>query len=202
MMDDARLQQLLAAYRLKDETRTGWELRDVERPESVAAHSWGVAFLTLLYGPETGKDINLHRALKMAVLHDVAEAWTGDHLTRADDTGAVTQPDGKNMEERRAMEQFAETASFPDIMELWEAYSAKQTPESRFVKDMDLIDMVLQAYLYEIRDRYDPDADNSPFDEYEHMDEFFATTEPRLTTDTGKTLFDTIRSAYEEAKQG
>lgn len=30
---------LLNALKLKDETRTGWELRNIEQPESVADHT-------------------------------------------------------------------------------------------------------------------------------------------------------------------
>ena len=37
--DDA-IEALARAYALKDETRTGWQLREVEDPESVAAHTW------------------------------------------------------------------------------------------------------------------------------------------------------------------
>jgi len=41
---------LLKAIELKDENRTGWELRNIENPESVAGHSWGTAILTMVHG--------------------------------------------------------------------------------------------------------------------------------------------------------
>src|SRR6056297_1841506 len=84
----AALDALLDAYALKDEGRTGWQLRGVDAPESVAAHSWGVAYLVLALGDRFRgdlPDIDLDRALRLAVVHDVAEAETGDVATRARD---------------------------------------------------------------------------------------------------------------------
>ena len=75
------LTTLLGAYRLKDEARSGWVLRGVERPESVAAHSWGTALLCLIFAGEAGVDRG--RALAIATAHDVAEAEIGDIPARA-----------------------------------------------------------------------------------------------------------------------
>src|SRR6056297_2108276 len=85
---DPTLDALLDAYALKDERRTGWQLRGIDAPESVAAHAWGVAYLVLALGDRfRGElpDIDLDRALRLAVVHDVAEAETGDVATRARD---------------------------------------------------------------------------------------------------------------------
>jgi len=65
---------------------------------------------------------------------------------------------------------------------------------------MDLVDMCVQALYYEREGRYDPDADDA-FTEYDRLDEFFATAEPRLSTAVGRDLFDRLRAAYEDAKQ-
>src|SRR5689334_20672154 len=67
---------LLRAYGLKDTVRTGWVLRGVTDPESVADHAWGTALLCLLFGPAAGVDVN--RCIAMAVVHDLAECLTGD----------------------------------------------------------------------------------------------------------------------------
>jgi len=67
--------------------------------------------------------------------------------------------------------------------------------------DMDMIDMCLTALKYEKQKRYDPEEDNDNFKEYDNLDEFFATTEPRLTTEIGKQLFQNIRQRYEQAKE-
>src|SRR5690606_5214441 len=79
---DMRLTLAEAAFRLKDEARGGWLLRGVRDPESVAAHSWGTALLCLLYADDAGVDRD--RAMVMALVHDLAEARTGDVVARAD----------------------------------------------------------------------------------------------------------------------
>src|SRR6056297_276645 len=101
MTDD--LDALLTAYRLKDERRTGWQLRNVADPETVAAHSWGVAFLTLAYADDAGVDAD--RALRLAVLHDAGEAEVGDVPTRADpDHRPAVSRDEKERRERETVE--------------------------------------------------------------------------------------------------
>lgn len=45
----------------------------LERYESVADHSWRLALLVLLVSDRLSKKINLEKALKMAIIHDIAE---------------------------------------------------------------------------------------------------------------------------------
>jgi len=192
------INQLLAAYRLKDRIRTGWELRGIEEPEDVAAHSWGTAYLCLLIGQqEDGIDVG--HAVAMAVVHDLAESITGDPPRRYDGEVHVDL-EGKEDDERTAMEELLAEMDADHIRELWEEYEARETPEARFVKDMDLIDMALQALLYERKDRYNPDADNPHFTEYDNLDEFMVSAEDRLRSDTAKDLFERIEKQYEQKK--
>ncbi|WP_200530342.1 HD domain-containing protein [Halorubrum sp. LN27] len=205
--DDAApaLDALLDAYALKDERRTGWQLRGVEAPESVAAHAWGVAYLVLALGDRFREDlpgVDLDRALRLAVVHDVAEAETGDIATRADSTADSVDPNAKEAAEREAMADLA--GPLPDrVRDAWEAYEARESPEAVLVKECDLLDVCLQAVIYERGDRYDPaDGDPEAFREYDDLDEFFATTEPRLRTETGRALFDRLRERYRAARDG
>ena len=196
--DDA-LDAILHAYELKDERRTGWQLRGVDDPESVAAHSWGVAYLVLALGDrfrEECPDVDVDLALRLAVVHDAAEAETGDVATRADDTVDSVDRERKERAERAAMTELAEP--LPDrVLDAWEAYEARDSPEAVLVKECDLLDTCLQAVVYERDDRYDPDTgDPDAFREYDDLDEFFATTEPRLRTDTGRALFERLRERY------
>lgn len=199
LIPDDALDALLAAYELKDERRTGWQLRGVDDPESVAAHAWGVAYLVLALGDRFRDDlpgVDLDRALRLAVVHDVAEAETGDVATRADSTATTPDPDRKAAAEREAMRDLA--GPLPGrVRDAWEAYEARESPEAVLVKECDLLDTCLQAIVYERDDRYDP-ADGAPdaFREYDALDEFFATTDPRLRTETGRALFERLRERY------
>lgn len=186
------LDALLTAYALKDETRTGWELRGVRGPESVAAHSWGVALLCLHYADVAGVDAD--RALRMAVVHDVGEAVVGDLPTRADPAAETYDPAEKERRERAAVDDLAAGLG-DDLRTLWTAYEARDSDVARFVKDMDLVDMCAQAVVYERERRYEAD-EGGAFDAYGRLDEFFATAEPRLSTDVGRRLFERLRARY------
>ncbi|MDB2223879.1 HD family hydrolase [Halorubrum ezzemoulense] len=211
--DDAALDALLDAYALKDERRTGWQLRGVDEPESVAAHSWGVAYLVLTLGDRFREDlpgVDRDRALRLAVVHDVAEAETGDVATRAADVatraadvtadddaaGDAVDREAKVAAEREAMRDLA--GPLPErVRDAWEAYEVRNSPEAVLVKECDLLDTCLQALRYERGDRYDPErGDPDAFREYDDLDEFFATSEPRLRTDAGVELFASIRERY------
>ncbi|SER59015.1 HD domain-containing protein [Natrinema salaciae] len=211
----AEFDALLEALELKDERRTGWVLRGIESPESVAAHTWGMATLCLLYADRADGDVDRERAVSMALVHDLAEARIGDIATRADDADQRVSADDKAARERAAitdlLEPFADRGpdsdpdsdpdfdsdSTVDVVALWEEYEARETATARFVKDMDLIDNCLQALKYERESRYDGSDGTDAFAEYEDLDEFFATAAPRLRTTVGETLFEGIKTRYE-----
>lgn len=198
MADDseAAIEALVRAYDLKDEVRTGWQLREVDNPESVAAHSWGISLLVVRFCPP---NIDRERALEIAAVHDVAEAEIGDIATRAEEGAQTVAPEEKERREREAMAGPLAGLG-EDVEAIWEEYEARETPEARFVKDMDLLDTCLQALVYEREGRYDTEADNEYFDEYDALDEFFATSEPRLSTDRGRKLFERVQEKYEATK--
>ncbi len=190
---------LLTALELKDEKRTGWELRNIEQPETVAGHSWGVSLLTLIYSEKN--DIDQEKAVKMSIVHDLAEAEVGDIAKRAVDVEQKIPEKEKEVLEKETMNKFSEKLESREIIELWEEYENRETDEAKFVKDMDLIDLCLQALKYELQERYNKDEENENFQSYSDLDEFFATTQPRLRTDTGKEIFEEVKKRYEKAKK-
>jgi putative hydrolase of HD superfamily len=127
------------AIRLKELDRAGWKRIGVTHPESVAAHSWGVALLALLRCPP---GLDRERLLAMAVLHDLAEVRVGD-LTPYDGVPR----DEKHRRERAAMDELL--ADRPDLRAIWDEAEAGVTPEARLLKQLDLADMGLQAERYE-----------------------------------------------------
>ncbi|NHN60160.1 HD family hydrolase [Halorussus sp. JP-T4] len=193
MADD--LDALLDMYDLKDERRTGWVLRNVESPESVAAHTWGAATLCLLFADRVGVD--RETAVTMALLHDLGEAETGDVATRADPDRQAVSSAEKEAAERAAVTDLLEPFADGDLLARWEEYEARDTPVAEFVKDMDLVDSCLQALKYERENRYDETEDNEHFAEFDNLDEFFATAAPRFRTSFGADLFEQIKAAYE-----
>lgn len=137
-MTDALVDRLLEAAALKDVDRAGWVRAGVAAPESVAAHTWGVAWLVLALLPD---DLDRGRALTYAILHDLPEVRIGD-LTPHD---GVSKAD-KARREGAAMDDLA--APWPHLAAAWHAYEAQADPEARFVRQLDRIDMAVQAVVY------------------------------------------------------
>ncbi len=214
---------VLKAFGLKDEVRTGWVLRGVRDPESVAAHSWGTALLCWLYAPAAeddngGQAANRERAVAMAVLHDVAEAEMGDVATRVhpqERTMTTEEKRGREREafstvqallqgrERDAGRHAVQRApvhpdSETELAGLWEEYELGETATARFVRDMNLCDMCVQALIYQSTGRYDAEAETPAFRHFTNLDEFFETSRRRLSTTVGRTLFAEIEERYRE----
>ncbi|NBF39088.1 MAG: HD domain-containing protein [Spirochaetes bacterium] len=210
------IEQLLSVYRLKDEIRAGWVIRSVLEPESVADHSWGTALLCLLNAGEAGVDAD--PAIRMALVHDIAEAEVGDIPRRVDEGD---QPVSRAEKARREHEAIARLAGgpFDGAVELWREYEAGETPVARFVRDMNLIDMCLQALYYERAGRRgvaatseraagDPGGATRPQAGagkaavvWEALDEFFATARPRVATAVGLRLFADIEYRYRALRE-
>lgn len=132
------LEVLVEAARLKQVDRAGWVRVGVTPGESVAAHSWGVAWLVLVLAPP---GLDRYRALAYAVLHDLAEVRTGD-LTPYD---AV--PD-KAARERAAFAGLTGPLNNGELTALFDAYEAQADDEARFVRQCDRLDMAIQALVY------------------------------------------------------
>jgi putative hydrolase of HD superfamily len=126
-------EDLIAYLGLKDVLRQGWVNAGVESPESVAAHSWGMAILALKLCPS---DLNLEHVLKLCLVHDLPEVIVGD-LTPDDDVST------KSADERAAMQQLA-----PEWVTLFDEYERQTSAEAIFVKSLDKLDMALQAEVY------------------------------------------------------
>ena len=71
------LETLLELQNLDRVARSGYQLRGVSRPESVAEHGWHLAFLVWAVAPAID-GVDVARAIEIALIHDVAEVRTGD----------------------------------------------------------------------------------------------------------------------------
>ena len=146
------LTTLIELQRLKRLDRTGWVLRGFANgTESVAAHSFGVAVTAMLIADEVlaqGVVIDVEKVLRIALLHDWAEARVGDMPRTA------TQYFGSEVRKH------AETAAFCDLTEpldrgddlypnLYREYEERNSLEARLVKAADVIDLLVEALALE-----------------------------------------------------
>ena len=147
---------------LKRLGRSGWDIAGVQlgRQESVAEHSWGTAFLSLVLSQQLSlqdRILDMDRILMMATVHDLAESLTSDIPRSALDLGKPNLKIGKSMAEDSAIESlFLRLENLKDIVKdvLNELQDAK-TEESRIVLSSDILDMLLHAIGLE-RNGVDP----------------------------------------------
>lgn len=143
------LQMLMHGNQLKRTARTGWAQRGVPAPESVATHTFGVAYAALLLADQVGGELDLVAVLAMATLHDLPEGLTTDIPPAA---WRYLPAGAKEAAERQAMNEIAgDTPLGRRMTAWWEAYRRDQTPEAHLVHDADKLDQFLQAYVYELQ---------------------------------------------------
>ncbi|WOK95040.1 HD domain-containing protein 2 [Canna indica] len=176
---------LSLCHRLKTTKRAGWVRRGVREPESVADHMYRMGIMSLVFEDIPG--INRDRCIKMALVHDIAEAIVGD-ITPSDGVPKLE----KSRMEREALDYMCKLlgggSRAEEIGELWMEYEENSSPEAKLVKDFDKVEMILQALEYE-----DGQGMN--------LEEFFESTAGKIQTDVGKAWASEIRSRRKEGKQ-
>ena len=129
--------------------RTGWAMRGVPHVESVAEHSFGVAFVALALADVLEDDLDLEKVLVMAVLHDLAEVRLTDlpAYRRAPDSRRGQEP-GRGDGHRRPAGPAARCAG--GCKALWQEFEDSASPEGRLVRDADKLEMMVQCLRYEL----------------------------------------------------
>ena len=134
---------------LKRLPRTGWLVKGIKNPESIAAHSFSTILLALIVGIER-KDINLQKLLIMAIIHDLGESYVGDL------TPASIELLGGN-ESKKKLEKEAITKLFDlldehkqkKLLDIYEQYINNETEEAKLLHQTDKLEMLLQAVEYQ-----------------------------------------------------
>lgn len=136
---------------LKTQKRTGWLDRYVpaEKVESIADHMYRMSIISMVL-PNVDNKINIDKCVKIAVIHDIAESLVGD----------ITPFEGvpKLEKHRREYETILYLSAIiepynekfsKDIVELWLDYEEIRCIEAKYVKDIDKLEMIQQAWDYE-----------------------------------------------------
>lgn len=136
---------------LKTQKRTGWVDKQVPSPqvESIADHMYRMSIISMVI-PNSDKKLNIDKCVKISLVHDIAESLVGD----------ITPFQGVPKQEKRYREY--ETIKYlssiiepynpefsKDIVELWLDYEEIRCLEAKYVKDIDKLEMIQQAWDYE-----------------------------------------------------
>ncbi len=117
-------------------------LVDGSRRENDAEHSWHIAVMALIFQEYAIQPVDVSRAVKMCVVHDLIEIYAGDTFAY----------DIKGNQDKAQREQAAADKLFAmlpleqgkEIRTLWEEFDAMQTPDAKYAACMDR----LQPFLH------------------------------------------------------
>lgn len=111
-----------------------------------------MALITFLAPPSLASRLDMQKCIKMALVHDMAESLVGD----------ITPIDGITKAEKSRREaltidyltlsllgRVGDGVEAGNINLLWEEYESGSTLESKFVHDVDKLELVLQMVEYE-----------------------------------------------------
>ena len=171
--------------KLKDLKRTGWAIRDVKNPESVASHSFNVSLLCLLFAGD--EKLNTERCIKLAIVHDLHESISGDLVLKDYSPQYGLSPAEKSSKEKNSAETLFNLipSKKRELQALLAEFFECNTPEAIFVRDMDYLEACLQAFYYEKHNRCHSD-----------LSEFFINAKKKLRTKTVRKLFSLIEQAH------
>lgn len=129
---------------LKSVKRAGWvskvKIRDAE---SVADHTFSACAIAMLLSDMVG--LNTERAMKMAILHDLAESRIGDYMP-----GEITLRQ-KLAQEKKAMKSILSglpKKTRSQYEKIWLEYQLNKTSVAKIVHRIDKLEMALQANQY------------------------------------------------------
>ena len=131
------LEVLSVAERLKDATRHCYTSGG--RRESVAEHSWRITLMAYLVSDEF-PEADLTKLLKMCLIHDLGEAFTGDIPT-------FDKTDSDEAKEAAVLDQWVRELPQPfaeEMRTLYREMDERKTLESRIYKALDNLEALLQ----------------------------------------------------------
>ncbi|WP_424979543.1 HD domain-containing protein [Leisingera sp. S232] len=136
------------AENLKTEMRHSWLSNG--RQESVAEHTWLMTISAVLMSPYLEHPVDLGHTLKLIALHDIAEAITGDipYFEESSRKDAKLQDEADAMKQMQAM---LPSASGELLLALWREYEDCETPEAKFARALDKLEVQLQHNLADMQ---------------------------------------------------
>jgi len=132
---------------LKNLFRQGWLQNGIAKKhcESVADHSFSTTMLAWLLAEEYFPEFNLTKVLQYSLIHEIGEIYAGD-ITPSD---KITDSKKYELESNAVKKVFNKLTNGDKYIKLWEEFELAENKEAKFVKQLDKLEMALQAHYYE-----------------------------------------------------
>lgn len=175
---DSLLKTAISLIHLKQLYRQGWVRKNIppEKCESVAEHSYSVALISFLVAKTYYPELSVQKVLEIALIHDTVEALTGDPTPH----DKITRAEKTKLERAAAQRLFSDMKGGQYFIDLWEEYAANKSKEAKFVRQVDRLEIALQALIYEKLSRVD-------------MSEFFDKSEREIDSPQIRRLFKELK---------
>ncbi|MDT2824170.1 HD domain-containing protein [Vagococcus lutrae] len=143
MLPRELLDILSTAEKLKDTTRHCYTSKG--RHESVAEHTWMMTFIAFLISEEF-TDIDMDRVIKMCIIHDLGECFTGD-IPTFDKTNFDEQA------EKTLLKEWINNFPLKNskiMLELYREMEKMETREAKVYKAIDSLEALIQHNLSDL----------------------------------------------------
>jgi len=168
---DKIIKFLIEIGKLKKMPRRGWVIRDIKNPETIAEHIFRAALMAWVLAESKGKNFNVGKLIKIALVHDLCEVYAGDITPydsilprdkekrrellktwpRFSEEEKKRLADEKYKKERVGLEKLIKDLQPKlrnEMRSLWLDYEKGLSREGRFFKHTDRIESFLQATEY------------------------------------------------------
>ena len=167
---------------LKQLYRQGWLRRGVppETCESIAEHSFGAAVLALWLAQAYFPHLDQGKVVCMALLHDFGEVYAGDIIP-----GDPVSLEEKHLREADSVAQVFDKLPGGEVYRRWwHEFEDGLSEEARFVRQIDRLEMGLQAGVYRAQG-------------FANLEEFFASALQGLSESALVMLLEDVQKSFQ-----
>ena len=136
---------------LKNLPRTGWRFRGIKDAESIADHCYRVSLLSMILADvlaEQGVPLDVEKVMRLALLHEVAEARIGDlPFPSLEYIPEEVKEAGEQAAVESMFERFGPLQK--KYIQLWQEFEEGTSIEGKLVRAADKLELMIQVLEYE-----------------------------------------------------
>ena len=126
--------------------------------QAVASHSWNMIMMAIALRPHLLHPVNMESVMELCALHDLPEAIAHD-IPLHEQTTEIKEK--KHIDEKNAIDSINSLLNDEHIISRFNEYELRESPESRLVKLLDILDTGVQhlcakdlSYVGTFRDNF------------------------------------------------